>query len=256
MFDLFETLMLPIVQGIGEFLPISSSGHLVIAEELGGHPPDASYNVLLHLGTLASIVVVFRRRILQLMLADRRVLPLLVIGTIPAAVIGLTIKATCEQVLESALLAGCMLPITGALLLWSNRKTEGSLEYKQLSWKQTLIIGFFQACALLPGLSRSGFTIAAGLLLGLRRDQATTFSFLLAIPAILGAAVLESKDMLTGEAPLPTAQKWLGAAIAAAIGIGALHWLIQWVEQKRLHWFSYWCIPFGIGVVIWMLSRS
>lgn len=255
MFDPFETIVLPILQGIGEFLPISSSGHLVIAEELGGHAPDSSYNVLLHLGTLFSIVVVFFRRILQLMLADRRVIPLLVIGTIPAAVIGLTIKATCEEVLESAMLAACMLPITGALLLWSSRKADGQTEYRDLTWKQTLVIGFFQACALLPGLSRSGFTIAAGLLLGLRRDQATTFSFLLAIPAILGAAVLESKDMLTGDAPLPTTEQWIGTAVAAVIGIAALHWLIRWVEQKRLHWFAYWCIPFGITVAIWLLVR-
>ena len=254
MIDLFETVVLPILQGIGEFLPISSSGHLVIAEEFGGQPPNASYNVLLHLGTLVSIAVVFHRRIIQLLVADRRVIPLLVVGTVPAAVLGLTIKATCESVLESALLAGCMLPLTGALIWWSNRRPDGSLEYRDLNWRQSLLIGVFQSCALLPGLSRSGFTIAAGLMLGLRRDQATTFSFLLAIPAILGASVLEGKDMLTGEAPLPTAGQWVGAAVAAAVGIAALHWLVRWVEQKKLHWFAFWCIPFGCVVVVWQLA--
>jgi len=254
MIDLFEMLVLPIVQGIGEFLPISSSGHLVIAEALGGQKPDPSYNVLLHFGTLLSIFVVYHRRILDLLRTDRRVLPLLVLGTVPAAVIGLTIKATCESVLESPLLAGAMLPLTGILVWWSNRRDEGEQGYRELTWQSVLLIGMFQACALLPGLSRSGFTIAAGLLVGLRRDQATSFSFLLAIPAILGAMVLEGKDMAFGEAPLPTGNQWIGACLAAVVGIGALHWLNRWVRQQRLHWFAFWCIPFGIVVVIWQLT--
>ncbi len=254
MFDWFEVLVLPIVQGIGEFLPISSSGHLVIVEALGGRQPDPTYNVLLHFGTLISILIVFYRRILDLLTSDRRVVPLLVLGTVPAAVIGLTIKATAGEILESPLLAGAMLPITGAIVWWSNRRPEGESGYKDLTWKLTLLIGLFQAFALLPGLSRSGLTIAAGLLVGLRRDQATSFSFLLAIPAICGAMVLEGKDMLTGEIPLPTASQWGGAAIAAVVGVFALRWLQSWVRQQRLHWFAFWCIPFGIVVVIWQLA--
>lgn len=252
----FETLLLPIVQGIGEFLPISSSGHLVIVEAAGGHAPDPSYNVLLHGGTLISIILFYHKRIWELLTQDRRVLPLLVIGTIPAAVIGLTIKATAEHLLESPLLAGLMLPVTGLLLWWSNRRPEGEVGYRDLSISQVFLIGLFQAVALLPGISRSGSTIAAGLLVGLRRDQATSFSFLLAIPAILGAMVLEGKDMVTGEAPLPTLSQWIGTVIAAIVGLIALAWLQRWVLAGRLHWFAFWVIPVGILVVLWQLISA
>ena len=246
-----DLVLLPILQGIAEFLPISSSGHLVIAQAVFGSSPNSTYNVLLHGGTLASILIYYHRRIIDLIRHDRRLLPLLVIGTIPAAVAGLTIKFTIDSVLENPLLASLLLPVTGVVVWWSNKRPEGEGEYRDMTVKHALLIGFFQSFALLPGLSRSGMTIAAGLCVGLKRDQATTFSFLLAIPAILGAMVVESKDFITGEAPPVTLEQCVGTLLAAAIGIFALSWLHRWVSQKRLHWFAFWCIPFGILMAIW-----
>ncbi len=246
-----DLIILPLIQGIAEFLPISSSGHLVIVEAISGQRPNATYNILLHGGTLASILIFYHRRIWDLLRQDRRVLPLLVIGTVPAAILGVTIKLTFEEVLETPLLAAVLLPITGVVVWWSNRRCEGEAGYRELTMRQTLFIGLLQSFALLPGLSRSGLTIAAGLNVGLRRDQATSFSFLLAIPAILGAMVLGSKDFLTGEAAPVTLEQMIGTVIAAGVGVVSLAWLQRWVTQRMLHWFAFWCIPFGILMAFW-----
>lgn len=249
--QLMEMVILAIVQGIAEFLPISSSGHLVIIGALLGETSDsAAVEIILHTGTLASILVIYWRRILELLTSDRRVLPLLVIGTLPAAVVGLTIKTYAEPLLKSPLLAGCMLLVT-ALLLWTLRRLpKGETEYPQLRWWQALAVGGFQAVAILPGISRSGATIFAGRLLGLRGTDAVTFSFLLAIPAITGATVLAAKDL--HEDGLDADDLILliiGAVIAFVVGIFALRWLIRWSRKEQLHWFAYWCAPAGLLVI-------
>ena len=245
-----EIIVLPLIQGIAEFLPISSSGHLVIAEAVLGQPPNSTYNILLHGGTLASILIFYHRKILDLLRQDRRVMLLLIVGTLPAAMIGIAIKLSFEEVLEKPLVAACLLPVTGLVVWWSNRRPDGEGTYRHLTFRKTLLIGLFQSFALLPGLSRSGLTIAAGLSLGLRRDQATTFSFLLAIPAILGAMVLGCKDFLTGAAAPVTVEQIIGTVIAAIVGVFALAWLHRWVTQRRLHWFAFWCIPSGIVMAL------
>lgn len=253
-----DLIILSVIQGVAEFLPISSSGHLVIVEAiLGVESNQADLNIALHFGTLLSIFVFYFQRIFRLLGEDRRVIPLLVLGTIPAAVIGVTIKKLFPEALENALLAGLMLPVTGAILLWAGRKPSGDLTYQRLSWGKTLVIGCFQAVALLPGISRSGFTISAGLMTGQRKDSAATFSFLLALPAILGATVLEFKDVAAGEIEQDTLLKLVvGALISFVVGLGALTWLVKLLEKGRLHWFAYWCIPVGIGVVVWQLIEK
>ncbi len=196
---MIEIVILAIVQGIAEFLPISSSGHLVIlgallgGGELGESP---TLEVILHAGTLGSILVVFWRRILDLLSRDRRVIPLLVVGTLPAVVIGLTIKTQFEYILRYPILAGAMLLVTATMLVILGRLPPRDGEYQAMSWKTAFLIGCFQAFAILPGVSRSGSTILGGRLLGLKNDDSVTFSFLLAIPAILGATVLTLKDVL------------------------------------------------------------
>lgn len=257
-----DMMILAVIQGIAEFLPISSSGHLVIVSEImyqlrGGEglgKPSADVNIMLHAGTLLSILVYYHRRVLRLLSDDWRVIPLLIVGTIPAAVIGITVKKFCEPLLESALVAGLMLPVTGGLLLWATRRKEGTDKYTDMSYLTAIIIGVFQALALLPGISRSGSTIAGGLFRGQKRDSAATFSFLLAIPAILGATVLEAKDMLD-ESPETNQIIMLlsGAFVAFLVGLVSLSWLIKLIEGGRLHWFAYWCIPVGVLVTLWQL---
>jgi undecaprenyl-diphosphatase len=255
-------LLLAVVQGIAEFLPISSSGHLIVLGNwLGGTKgalPDLNdVNIVLHLGTLGSILAFYWRRILKLLTDDRRVIWLMFIGTLPAIVVGLPLKLMFERLLESPLVAGVLFPLTGIVMLWTTSRTPGKTEYRELTWRDALFIGCCQAAAILPGLSRSGSTIAAGLHRDLNRSSAATFSFLLAIPAILGAGVLEGLDMWKDGGP-QTPLNWLliGTAVSFVVGLGALWLLNRWLQSGRIHLFAWYCIALGIVVVGWQLSNQ
>lgn len=254
MLELYRVLILAVVQGIAEFLPISSSGHLVIiGSMLGELEESATLEIILHAGTLGSILVVYWRKILDLIMQDRRVIGLLVIGTLPAVVVGLTIKEAFPWLMRSPLLAGTMLIVTGCLLIALGRLAKRDGKYLQMGWLGALIVGCFQAVAILPGISRSGSTIFGGRLMGLKNEDSVTFSFLLAIPAICGATVLAIKDLLDGSAAtssLSLVTLLAGAICACGVGIFALRWLIRWSQEDRLHWFAYWCIPVGILIVL------
>lgn len=258
MVDWIRISLLATVQGIAEFLPISSSGHLVILGAwMGNLAESPTLEIILHAGTLGSILVVYWRRILDLLTRDRRVIGLMVIGTLPAVIVGLAIKTQFPQLLRSPLLAGAMLLVTGGMLIWLGRLEHRGMSYAKLGWAGALLVGCFQAFAILPGISRSGSTILGGRLMGLRSDDAVTFSFLLAIPAILGATVLATKDLLDPEAAAQPEPWWLlliGASIAFVVGIAALRWLIHWSRQDRLHWFAWWCVPAGLLVIGLTLS--
>ena len=258
--DLMLVILLSVVQGITEFLPISSDGHLLVAENcVEGywiHPPDAmELNIVLHVGTFFSILVIYGRRAIRLLTHDRRVLGLLVVGTLPAVVVGLPLDRWFEDWLENPLLAGCMLPLTGLILIWGSRRPVGNVAYEDLSYRNALIIGLCQATALLPGISRSGTTIVAGLAVGMRRDAAATFSFLLALPAVGGACLLRLiKIAAAGSSTTPAALLITGAAVSFVVGVFALWWLIRWLESGRLHYFAWWCIALGLGMVAWQLA--
>ena len=260
--DFALVVLLGVVQGITEFLPISSDGHLAIAEaaasELTGrHLPNAlGLNIVLHTGTLGAILAIYGRRFWSLLRHDRRALALLIVGTLPAVVVGLPLHRWGKEFLTDPLLAGCLLPVTGLLLLWAGRRTPGDLDYQQMTFGQALTIGLFQAAAILPGISRSGTTISAALLLGLRREAAATFSFLLAIPAVGGACLLELLELATSpaEPDIPVSALVAGALVSLAVGLAALWWLLRWLEQGRLHLFAWWCLGLGAVVVLWQLS--
>ncbi len=252
-----EVLVLAIGQGITEFLPVSSSGHVVVTAELFhemGFPLQqrVTVNVVLHLGTLLAILAFYWRRIVALFGADRRVLGLIAVGSLPAMIVGLPLRLYLENWLESALLAGLLFPVTGLLLLWGDRQTAGTSVARQLTYRNALAVGVFQALAVLPGISRSGATIVGGLLAGLRRDEAAAFAFLLAIPAIGGAGVLEAWHLLLCPAgrtpPLALAA---GGVVSLAVGLLSLAWLVRWLRQGHLHWFAWWVIPLGPVVVLW-----
>ncbi len=259
-----EIFLLAVVQGIGEFLPISSSGHVVVGLALCdrlGFPLDEklTVNIVLHVGTLAAILVFYWRRILRLLREDRRVIGLLIVGSVPAALAGVAVKATpmgeaLEAGLESALVAGFMFPLTGLILLWSARRDPGQTTCRELTYGRAILIGLAQAFAILPGISRSGTTIVAGIGCGLRRDEAATFSFLLAIPAIGGAGLIETVKLL-GEpsGAMPLGPLALGMLVSFLVGLAALGWLIRWLDQGRLHLFAWWVIPLGAAVVAWQL---
>ena len=271
---IWAIILLAVVQGVTEFLPVSSSGHLVVANavlEALGQPPAADLlevEIVLHLGTLLAILVFFWREVWRLIGRDWPVIPLLVVGTIPAVVIGLPLKHYAQHVLESPLLAGCMFPLTAALLVWGSRQPEGTTSYRDLSYRGALGIGLLQSLALLPGVSRSGATIAGGLVARLDRTSAGTFAFLLAIPAIGGAGLLQIIELVkkyqettgdatgaTGLASAATAPLTLaiGALVSMVVGFGALWLLLRWVQQGRLAMFAWYLVPLGVVVVAWQL---
>lgn len=256
---MYKILILAVVQGIAEFLPISSSGHLVMLGALIHEFSDSvrelsespTAEIILHAGTLGSIVVVFWRRLLTLLTRDRRVLPLLLIGTLPAAIVGLTVRSQFPALLVNPILVGPMLLITGGMLIVLGRLRVREGTYLAMNWRTAIWIGCFQAFAILPGISRSGSTILGGRLLGLNKEDSVTFSFLLAIPAILGASLVAVNDLwqqLSAGKPLQytITELVIGAVASCLVGIVALLWLIGWNRQDRLHWFAWWCIPVGI----------
>lgn len=252
-----EILVLAVVQGVAEFLPVSSSGHIVVLshwmQERGGKPPDiGDLNIVLHVGTLFSILVFYHQRIWRLLTTDRRIIGMLIIATIPAVLVGLPIKKYCEHILENPWVAGAMFPVTGAALLFLSYRPAGHVEYPQMTFRQAIWIGLSQAVAILPGLSRSGSTIAAGVGTGLTRNSAAAFSFLLAIPVIAGAGLLEGIDFWQdGQLSTPISYMLLGTAVSFVVGLAALWFLNRWLERGRLHIFAWYCILLGAAVLAW-----
>lgn len=262
--NLWEIVLLGILQGIAEFLPISSSGHLNIAQaalaEWGsGTLPDAlTVTIALHLGTLLSIVVVYWQRIWRLLGSDRHVIGHVIVGTLPAAIVGVALHEWMKAApavksgFASPLLAGCMLLFTGGMLIYAARRSPGDVDYTRMTYGQAFLIGLVQAIAILPGISRSGSTIVGGLCVGLRREAAATFSFLLAIPVTAGACLVEGKDLWFGHhGDVPLTLLLGGAMVSFVVGVVALRWLIAWLQAGKLHQFAWWCIPLGLVVIAW-----
>ena len=257
--EFWQIVVLAVIQGVTEFLPVSSSGHLVIASALLGQDEAGwdvkEVNVCLHVGTLFSVFAVYWHRIWRLLGEDRRVIGCLIVATLPAVVVGLTIDRWFEEVLGNALLAGAMLCVTGGILLVGQRFSGGKRTYNEMSWQHSLLMGLSQAFAILPGISRSGTTISTGMVLGMEPKSAATFSFLMALPAIGGAGLLEVLKLADGEGS-GTPLLWLatGMVVSFLVGLGALLWLIRMLERGRFQIFAWWCIPVGLAVVIWRLT--
>ncbi len=262
--EILHAIILGIVQGVGEFLPISSSGHLVIVGELldlssGTATDNASkmlMNVVLHAGTLLSILIVYRRELLKLRLQPKVCL-LIVLASVPAGLLGILAKDFFEDVFATPLVAGVALFVTASLLVGGQRFERHELNYDQLSSGKAFVIGLFQAIALVPGISRSGSTISGGLALGLKRDAAAAFSFLMAVPVIGGASLLKLKDVVSGEIvvgdPLPLV---VGGITAFLVGLFTLRWLVSLIAKGRLYWFAYYCVGVGTATVVWQLFAS
>lgn len=255
------TIILGIIQGLTEFLPISSSGHLALLENiLQMERPGLLFNVLLHFGTLISVLYVFRRRIWLLIISpfsrdeNFRFLLLIIVATLPTAVMGFLLESWVERAFEGVLIVGINLMLTGGLLYLVERARQGEKEIVSMSFLEATLIGIMQGFAIFPGVSRSGFTIAMGMLIGLRREIAAEFSFILAIPAILGATLLEGieasrnptlhGDLLSSYA--------LGTLLACLTGILAIRFLLKILRERRLDLFSYYC--WGVGIIAIALS--
>jgi undecaprenyl-diphosphatase len=242
----WEGLVLGVVQGLTEFLPISSSGHLVLAQAaLGLTPPGVVVEVTLHVATLLAVLVVYRTRLIALMGGARRgdraswrFIGLLAVGTVPAGMLGVLFADFFERTFESLLVVGVSLLITGCLL-WSTRWVAHVARASEPTWLGAFGIGVAQALALFPGISRSGSTVVTAMWLRIDPVRAAEFSFLLAVPAIAGAAVLQIPDLGVGIASVGKGPLTLSFLASLVSGVAAIQLLISLLRSRAFHVFAF-----------------
>jgi len=251
----FEALLIGAVQGLTEFLPVSSSGHLVILQNLlGVKEQPLTFAVLVHMGTLISVCVAFRSDIAAILRKPfTKLTYLIVVGCIPAGLAGYFLAPYFEKAFESLVVVGFGLIFTGIILQISERLSARVIfgkEVKETTYKDVLLIGLMQAIAIIPGISRSGSTIAAGLMTGLDREFAARYSFLLSIPVILGAGLLELQDLFTVGMDFSDGIPYLAGVISAiAFGLLAIKVVMNLVRNGRLAYFSYYVWLLGVLVL-------
>ena len=246
-----------LLQGLTEFLPVSSSGHLALAQAVipGFHQPGVLFDAMLHVGTASAVVWYERGQIREWMgsAEGRRILGLLIIGTAATAVVGFALKEVATGAFHRPAAVGAALIVTGLVVLSTRFIPGRDRDEYRTTWKQVVLIGLVQGIAVFPGLSRSGFTITAGLAAGLERAWAARFSFLLGVPAIAGATLFEllaQRQELASISP----QFWLACAVgglaAALSGYVALLIVLRTVSSATFHRFAWYCIPLGMLVLV------
>lgn len=246
--ELHKVLVLGLLQGLTEFLPVSSSGHLVVAQKLFNFSqPPVFFDILLHLGTLISIVIYLRRKIFKFYLNFYN-WKLIIIGSLPAGLIGFFLNNYLITIFDSLTLVGFAFLVT-AFLLFSTRVVKNNQKsLNQLTIKDALAVGLLQALALLPGVSRSGSTITAGLWRGLKNKQAFFFSFLLGLPAMFGALALQLTDLPQNRISLLPGL--LGLITAAISGLLALKILEKVLTSRKLFYFAFYCLFAGLVIIL------
>jgi len=263
-----QALVLGLVQGFGEFLPISSSGHLIVVPWLLGWPPQGlSFDVGLHLGTLFAVVAAFARDWLRLLgsaasglrrrqpfaAADSRLVWLILLASVPGGVAGVLLEDRAETAFRSPLLVAVAMAVLGGVLFLADRFGSGRADVGALSARDAVLIGFAQAVALVPGVSRSGATISMALLLGYRRGEAARFSFLLATPITLGAVALKVPELLRSDI---ASAALIGMATAAASGFLSIRWLLGYVRTRDYRPFVWYRLAFAALVLVVFLTRA
>lgn len=269
---LYQAIVLAIVQSLTEFLPISSTAHLALAPWLlGWRDPGLSFDIALHLGTVAALLAYFFRDWMQLtaqacgwvrfnrdpeLAGNPRLLWMLAAATLPVGVTGYLFKSHAEQSWRSPLLMGTMLVAIGLLMYWADRRSRGQRDLASLGWKDALCIGLAQAIAIVPGVSRSGITITAALLRDLNRPSAARFSFLLSTPALLGAAIKESLDVMAAGGIEPAMRPaFLAGTLASAVtGWLVIAFFLRYLRTHTLRIFVYYRVIFGIIVIALALT--
>jgi undecaprenyl-diphosphatase len=264
-----RALVLGVLQGLGEFLPISSSGHLIVVPWLMGWGDSGlAFDVALHLGTLAAVAFAFWRDWLRLLVAgfrglrsgrlladpDGRLLVYLALATVPGALAGLVLDEWAETVFRSPALVALMMAAIGFVLWAADRKAKSGEDDQAISLRDALLIGLAQAVAIVPGTSRSGVTISMALFLGHRRESAARFSFMLALPITLGAAIFKVPDLFRGSAEV--APVLVGMAAAAVSGLAAIRLLLAYVRTKTYRPFVFYRLAFAIVVWVLLLVRG
>ena len=264
--DWLEALILGIIQGLTEYLPVSSSGHLAIGQALFGMDngeENLMFTVAVHVATVLSTSVILWSEIDWIlkglfkfeMNAETKYVLNIIVSMIPVGIVGLFFKDQVEEIFGSGLLVvGCCLLVTAALLIFSYYAKPRSKEH--ISWKDALVIGIAQAVAVLPGVSRSGSTIATGLLLGNKKESLAQFSFLMVIPPILGEALLDVLKMVKGEnvtGSMETLPLVVGFVAAFVAGCVACKWMINIVKRGKLVYFGIYCAIVGLVTIAYSL---
>ena len=274
----FQAIILGLIQGLAEFLPISSSGHLALAQHFFGINSDSVliFAVLMHVGTLISVFIVYWKDILGLIYeffgtfadlvktkrfdvnknATRRMCWLIITATVPTAVIGFLFDEKFEKLYSNVLAIGICLVITGCILFAAEKWGKNLYGIKNTKFKHAITVGILQGCAIAPGISRSGSTIVGGLACGLKREWAVRFAFLVSIPPILGSVILELPDALaagTVDSSL-TVPILAGVIVSAVSGLIAIKGMIRLVSGKKLTYFSYYTWILGISVIVYSLG--
>jgi len=272
---LIKSILLGLIQGLTEFLPISSSGHLVIFKSfLNIETHGAMWEIALHCGTLLAIFAVFHKDIFMIsksvclsckkLVAGEsinkiikndpyaRIFLCVIIGTVPTVTIAFCFKNTFENLFNKPVIAGYMILVTGTVLWFTKYSFSANNKKKDLGIVDALIIGTVQGFAITPGISRSGITIATATYRGVDRETASKFSFLLVIPVIIGGMAMMIKDTITLKNE-EISLLIIGSIVAAITGYISLHFLIKIVKTGKLHFFSYYCWPFGMFIILFFL---
>jgi undecaprenyl-diphosphatase len=261
--SILDSILLGILQGITEFLPVSSDGHLVVVQQMLGFEHSLlAYDVFIHIGTLLAVIAYYHRELIQLVVGvfgganaapNRRLLSLLVVASLPTAIIGLALKSLVHDLNTSALAAALGWLVTGVILLMASRTQIATNSAREISYQDALLMGIAQGIAVLPGVSRSGSTVATGLFRGIQAPAAANFSFLMSIPAVAGALLLQIDD-LHGLTQHDWSVYITGGIAAALTGFVAIWGLLKLLNRRIIAPFGWYCLLAGvvtIAVLLW-----
>ncbi len=260
---ILQAVILGLAQGLGEFLPISSSAHLVLIPWLlRWTDPGLTFDVALHVGTLVAVIIYFWRDWWQLIIkgftdvrsAKGRLFWYLVVATVPGAIAGFLLEKKAETLFRSPLLIAIMLILMGIFLYWADHRSSKNIEMNNITFRTSLLIGISQALAIIPGVSRSGITMTTGLLMGLTREGAARFSFLLSTPIIFGAAMVKLPGVISDPSAI-TVDFTIGMAVSFITGIASIGFLLRYVQTKDFLPFVWYRFILGAAVIIITMVR-
>ncbi|MFA5365131.1 MAG: undecaprenyl-diphosphate phosphatase [Candidatus Bathyarchaeia archaeon] len=258
MVTLIEAVILAIIQGLTEWLPVSSSGHLVITQKLLGISPPLLFDAMLHVGTVVVVLFVFRKDIWNILRAvakrefdtpQGKLALYIIIGSVPIGVLGFVFSDFFEALFDNLPAVGLALLITGCVLFVSEKKVGN----RKIGILDSVLVGLAQAAAIIPGISRSGVTVSAGLLRGIDKTTVFRYSFLLSVLPIIGATLFELKDLSTANVDI--AQLFIGTFVSMVVGYVALKALRRVVISEKFHLFAYYCWAAGVLVIVFVLIQ-
>ncbi|WP_166389886.1 undecaprenyl-diphosphate phosphatase [Nocardioides ochotonae] len=270
MWELFQAIVLGTIQGLTEFLPISSSAHLRIYPEMfGWGDPGAAFTAVVQIGTELAVLIYFRKDIWRIATAwlkslvkpeyrgtlDARMGWFIIIGSLPIVILGIALKDIIENEFRSLWVIGVTLIVLGIVLGLADKFSSNSKQIKQINVRDAILMGVAQACALIPGVSRSGATISMGRVLGYEREAATRYAFLLAIPAVVGAGVFQLKEIPGGDNPYGWTPTIVATIVSFIVGYAAIAWLLRYVSTRSYTPFVIYRVALGALVLILLGTR-